>query len=236
MDSKNEESSKGQQGDAAVEADPGPPPSTPVSSLERPTPSFPAKNLVLKSGPLLLSTKGIGWTSWKKRWFILTRTSLVFFRSDPTAIPPKGSEVNLTLGGIDLNNSGSVVVKADKKLMIVQFQDGQDGRNFTLKAETSEDLYKWKTAFENAFSQAPPPSSSQVMGKNGILRNDKADAVDGSKEPVNEKQPVRSTVIEKPILFALEDADGAPTFLEKALRYVEEHGELFFSINCYNLV
>jgi hypothetical protein len=26
---------------------------------------------------------GIGWTSWKKRWFILTRASLVFFRSDP---------------------------------------------------------------------------------------------------------------------------------------------------------
>ncbi|XP_057470185.1 uncharacterized protein LOC130759104 isoform X2 [Actinidia eriantha] len=26
---------------------------------------------------------GIGWTSRKKRWFILTRTSLVFFRSDP---------------------------------------------------------------------------------------------------------------------------------------------------------
>lgn len=28
---------------------------------------------------------GIGWTSWKKRWFILTRTSLVFFRSDPVS-------------------------------------------------------------------------------------------------------------------------------------------------------
>ncbi|KAE8714367.1 Rho GTPase-activating protein REN1 [Hibiscus syriacus] len=248
MDSKNEESSNGQQGDAAIEVDPGPPPSTPVAPLEHPTPSFHAKNLVLKSGPLLLSTKGIGWTSWKKRWFILTRTSLVFFRSDPTAIPPKGgNEVNLTLGGIDLNNSGSVVVKADKKLITVLFEDGEDGKNFTLKAfshisgfegrnaeqkalimclsdtaETSEDLYEWKAAFENAFSQAP--SSSHVMGKNGISRNDKADAVDGSKEPVNGKQPVISTVIGKPILLALEDADGAPTFLEKALRYVEEHG------------
>lgn len=28
---------------------------------------------------------GLGWTSWKKRWFILTRTSLVFFRSDPVS-------------------------------------------------------------------------------------------------------------------------------------------------------
>jgi hypothetical protein len=26
---------------------------------------------------------GIGWTTWKKRWFILTRASLVFFRTDP---------------------------------------------------------------------------------------------------------------------------------------------------------
>lgn len=72
-------------------------------------------NKVYKSGPLFLSSRGIGWTSWKKRWFILTQTSLVFFRHDPNSIPPKGSEVNLTLGGIDLNSSGSVVVKADKK-------------------------------------------------------------------------------------------------------------------------
>ena len=28
---------------------------------------------------------GIGWKSWKKRWFILTRTSLVFFKSDPVS-------------------------------------------------------------------------------------------------------------------------------------------------------
>ncbi|MBA0848483.1 hypothetical protein Goshw_002825 [Gossypium schwendimanii] len=129
--------------------------------------------------------KGIGWTSWKKRWFILTHTSLVFFRSDPVssftlavpvstlnmdvcaclsifftsfvalflaqqlnycfrrliyfcftsqnAVSQKGNEVNLTLGGIDLNNSGSVIVKADKKLITVQFQDGRDGRTFTLK-------------------------------------------------------------------------------------------------------
>ncbi|GMI78453.1 ROP1 ENHANCER 1 [Hibiscus trionum] len=222
IDSKNKESSKGNQGDAAVDADPGPPPPTPSGLPDRKTPSFRAKNLVLKSGPLFLSTKGIGWTSWKKRWFILTRTSLVFFRSDPTAIPPKGNAANLTLGGIDLSNSGSVVVKADKKLITVLFQDGQDGRNFTLKAETSEDLYEWKDAFETALSQAP--SSAHVMEENGILRNDKADAVDGSKEPVNYKQPVRSTVIGNPILFALEDAEGAPTFLEKALRYVEEHG------------
>jgi hypothetical protein len=73
---------------------------------------------------------GIGWKSWKRRWFILTRTSLVFFKKDPNAVPQKGSEMNLTLGGIDLNNSGSVLVRAEKKLLTVLFPDG---RAFTLK-------------------------------------------------------------------------------------------------------
>lgn len=39
---------------------------------------------------------GIGWTSWKKRWFILTRTSLVFFRSDPVSWIFKSFEKLLT--------------------------------------------------------------------------------------------------------------------------------------------
>ncbi|KAG4210961.1 hypothetical protein ERO13_A02G077900v2 [Gossypium hirsutum] len=216
MVSKKDEPSKGHQGDAAVVASPGPLPEAP------PTPKSRVRNSVLKSGPLFLSTKGIGWTSWKKRWFILTQTSLVFFKSDPNAIPQKENEVNLILGGIDLNNSGSVVVKADKKLLTVLFQDGQDGRTFTLKAESSEDLYEWRAAFENALSQAS--SSPHVLGKNDILGNEKANAVNGSKDPVNNKQPVRSTVLGKPILLALEDVDGAPTFLEKALRFIEEHG------------
>ena len=34
---------------------------------------------------LYTSYTGIGWTSWKKRWFILTETSLVFYRSDPVS-------------------------------------------------------------------------------------------------------------------------------------------------------
>ncbi|KAH1096931.1 hypothetical protein J1N35_013852 [Gossypium stocksii] len=166
MVSKKDEPSKGHQGDAAVVASPGPLPQAP------PTPKSRVRNSVLKSGPLFLSTKGIGWTSWKKRWFILTRTSLVFFKSDP--------------------------------------------------AKSSKDLYEWKAAFENALSQAP--SSPHVLGKNDILGNEKANAVNGSKDPVNNKQPVRSTVLGKPILLALEDVDGAPTFLEKALRFIEEHG------------
>ncbi|XP_024028811.1 rho GTPase-activating protein REN1 [Morus notabilis] len=180
-------------------------------------------NTVFKTGPLFISSKGIGWTSWKKRWFILTRTSLVFFRSDPSAVPQKGSEVNLTLGGIDLNNSGSVVVKADKKLLTVLFPDGRDGRAFTLKAETLEDLHEWKTALENALAQAP----SHAMGQNGIFRNDEIDSVDGSLDHymfTPDRQPVKTSVIRRPILLALEDVDGTPSFLEKALQFIEEHG------------
>ncbi|XP_058097010.1 rho GTPase-activating protein 7-like isoform X2 [Magnolia sinica] len=181
-----------------------------------------AGNTVFKSGPLAISSKGIGWTSWKKRWFILTRTSLVFFRSDPSGLPQKGSEVNLTLGGIDLNNSGSVVVRADKKLLTVLFPDGRDGRAFTLKAETSEEMYEWKTALENALAQAP--SAALAMGQNGIFRNDAADAIEGSFEQWRDRRTVKSLVIGRPILLALEDIDGGPSFLEKALRFIEQHG------------
>ncbi|XP_028802195.1 rho GTPase-activating protein REN1 isoform X2 [Neltuma alba] len=176
-------------------------------------------NTIFKSGPLSISSKGIGWTSWKKRWFVLTRTSLVFFRSDPSVAPQKGGEVNLTLGGIDLNNSGSVVVKADKKLLTVLFPDG---RAFTLKADTAEDLHEWKTALENALAQAP--GASDVTGENGIFRNDQTDSIDISLDQSKDVEPAKSTVIGRPILLALEDDDGAPSFLEKALRFIEEHG------------
>ncbi|VVA16273.1 PREDICTED: rho GTPase-activating [Prunus dulcis] len=200
-----------------------PPPPPPPGGPDRPE-SQPSRsgNTIFKSGPLFISSKGIGWTSWKKRWFILTRTSLVFFRSDPSAAL-KGSEVNLTLGGIDLNNSGSVVVKAEKKLLTVLFPDGRDGRAFTLKAETLEDLHEWKTALENALAQAPS-GGAHAMGQNGILGNEKTDSVDGSLDQSKEKKPAKSTVIGVPVLLALEDVDGAPSFLEKALRFVEEYG------------
>ncbi|XP_076898832.1 rho GTPase-activating protein REN1-like [Bidens hawaiensis] len=170
---------------------------------------------------------GIGWTSWKKRWFILTETSLVFFRSDPNAAAQKGGEVNLTLGGIDLNSSGSVVVKADKKLLTVLFPDGRDGRAFTLKAETSEDLFEWKDALEAAMSDAPSVG-------NGASKSDKPDTTDASPEQCThalcihvyskDQTPKKSTVLGRPILLALEDIDGTPSFLEKALCYVEDYG------------
>ncbi|KAK3000137.1 hypothetical protein RJ639_022993, partial [Escallonia herrerae] len=164
----------------------------------------------------------LGWKSWKKRWFILTRTSLVFFKNDPSALPQRGGEVNLTLGGIDLNNSGSVVVREDKKLLTVLFPDGRDGRAFTLKAESSDDLYEWKTALEHALAQAP--SAALVMGHNGIFRNDANDTIEGSFNQWRDKRPVKSLVVGRPILLALEDIDGGPSFLEKALRFLEKYG------------
>ncbi|CAL0307809.1 unnamed protein product [Lupinus luteus] len=183
-------------------------------------------NTVFKSGSLFISSKGIGWTSWKKRWFILTRSSLVFFRSDPNALSQRGSEVNLTLGGIDLNNSGSVVIKADKKLLTVQFPDIRDGRAFTLKAETTEDLYEWKNALEDALAQAP--SAGNVKGENGDFNNDQFDSLDicldQLKDVKERRDAMKSTVIGRPLLLALEDTDGTPTFLEKALRFIEVHG------------
>ncbi|CAI0548651.1 unnamed protein product [Linum tenue] len=183
--------------------------------LDRSRPA--TSNTVFKSGPLFISSKGLGWKSWKKRWFILTRTSLVFFKNDPSALPQKGGEVNLTLGGIDLNNSGSVVVREDKKFLTVLFPDGRDGRAFTLKAETSEDLYDWKNALELALAQAP--SAALVMGHNGIFRSDNTHPVDG-----RDKRPVKSLVVGRPILLALEDIDGSPSFLEKALQFLEKYG------------
>ncbi|GAV62123.1 PH domain-containing protein/RhoGAP domain-containing protein/Lzipper-MIP1 domain-containing protein [Cephalotus follicularis] len=191
-----------------------------LAAFERPRPG--ASNTVFKSGPLFISSKGIGWKSWKKRWFILTRTSLVFFKNDPSALPQKGGEVNLTLGGIDLNNSGSVVVREDKKLLTVLFPDGRDGRAFTLKAETSEDLYEWKTALEHALAQAP--SAILVMGHNGVFRNDTTDTMEGSFNQWRDKRPVKSLVVGRPILLALEDIDGGPSFLEKALQFLEQFG------------
>ncbi|MFS7913181.1 putative Rho GTPase activation protein [Helianthus anomalus] len=189
-------------------------------------------NKVHKSGPLFLSSKevpnytcytGIGWTSWKKRWFVLTHTSLVFYRSDPNAAPQKGCEANLTLGGIDLNSSGSVVVKADKKLLTVSFPDSRDGRAFTLKAETTDDLNEWKAALDEALANAP--SASPKAGPTGTSKNDKGDTADAaSSEQSKDGAPGKPMILGRPILLALEDIDGTPSFLEKALRYVEDYG------------
>ncbi|GMP91452.1 hypothetical protein CsSME_00042151 [Camellia sinensis var. sinensis] len=184
-----------------------------------------AHNEVIKSGPLFTTSKGLGWKYWKKRWVILTRISLVFFKNDPSTLPQRGGEVNLILGGIDLDNSGSVVVREDKRLLTILFPDTCDGRGeraFTLKAETSKALYDWKTALEHALSQAP--SATFVMEYTGIIRNNVNDTIEGSFHQWREKRPAKSMVVGRPILLALEDIDGGPSFLEKALRYLEKYG------------
>eukprot|EP00249_Psilotum_nudum_P024375 c29169_g2_i1 orf=970-3543(-) len=191
--------------------------SAPVAPFDRPRSR--GSSLVFKSGPLYISSKGLGWKSWKRRWFLLTRTSLVFFKNDPNVFPQRGNELNLTLGGIDLNNSGSVLVRADKKLLTVLFPDG---RAFTLKAETLEDLEEWKVALERALAAAP--NAALVMGQNGIFRYDSIDALEGPAESGRDRRSVKSQVIGRPILLALEDIDGSPSFLEKALCFIELNG------------
>ncbi|CAD6202968.1 unnamed protein product [Miscanthus lutarioriparius] len=160
---------------------------------------------------------GIGWTVWKKRWFILTRTSLVFFRSDPSVPPPKGSEPIVTLGGIDLNNTASMIVKEERKVITVVFPDGRDGRTFTLKAETTEDLNEWRSALENALAQAP--SVANTAEQHPIVSTDITEPVEAAVEQLEDK-----SVIGRPAEFALVDADGNTAFLEKALKFIEDYG------------
>ncbi len=38
------------------------------------------------------------------------------------------------------------------------------------------------------------------------------------------RRPVKSLVVVRPISLALEDIDGSPSFLEKALRFIEQYG------------
>ncbi|CAM6046719.1 unnamed protein product [Sphagnum compactum] len=135
--------------------------------------------------------------------------------SNLNAVPQKANDLNLTLGGIDLNNSGSVLVRAEKKLLTVLFPDG---RAFTLKAETVEDVDEWKEALERALEAAP--NAALVVGHETAFRNDSHDAFEGFADHGRDRRPVKSLVVGKPISLALEDIDGSPSFLEKALCFI----------------
>ncbi|KAL1555190.1 rho GTPase-activating protein 7-like isoform X1 [Salvia divinorum] len=165
--------------------------SAPLAAFERPRNVN--SNTIFKSGNLLISSKGLGWKSWKKRWFILTCASLVFFKNDPSALPQHGGEANLTLGDIDLNNSGSVVVREDKKLLTVLFPDVM-----------AEHLLL---------------SPIMDVHPNGIIYN-----------PRRERRSVKSLVVGRPILLPLEDIDGGPSFLEKALRFLEKYDKILYCL------
>ena len=41
----------------------------------------------------------------------------------------------------------------------------------------------------------------------------------------------RPKVLGRPVLLALEDVDGTPSFLEKALRFIEDHGRLILNLS-----
>lgn len=55
-------------------------------------------------------SSGIGWKSWKRRWFILTRTSLVFFKNDPVSLTPILIFQSPSVGAIPLEFFFSMVV------------------------------------------------------------------------------------------------------------------------------
>ncbi|OIT04521.1 hypothetical protein A4A49_08266 [Nicotiana attenuata] len=42
-------------------------------------------------------------------------------------------------------------------------------------------------------------------------------------DEANDREPVKSLVLGQPVLLALQDIDGTPSFLEKAFRFIEEH-------------
>ncbi|ONM25813.1 Rho GTPase-activating protein 7 [Zea mays] len=91
-----------------------------------------------------------------------------------------------------------------------------------IQAESSKDLFEWKTSLEEALAQAP--NAALLMGHNGIFRNDTTDVYEEAIPNWREKRPTKSLVVGRPILLALEDIDGSPSFLEKALCFLEKHG------------
>ncbi|GBG84655.1 hypothetical protein CBR_g39031 [Chara braunii] len=126
----------------------------------------------------------------------------------------------MPLGGIYLNNSGSVHQKMEKKLLSVVFPDM---RMVTLKAESSEDLEEWRQSLEKALILAP--EVSMVADSGGFIPTENIDGLEiGRDGDGKDKRPLKSMVVGRPVLLALEELDGTPSFLEKALCFVETHG------------
>ncbi|AQL07924.1 hypothetical protein ZEAMMB73_Zm00001d047889 [Zea mays] len=110
-----------------------------------------------------------------------------------------------------------MIVKEERKVITVIFPDGRDGRTFTLKAETIEDLNEWRSALENALAQAP--SVANTAGQHLAVSTDITEPVEAAVEQLEDK-----SVIGRPAEFALVDADGTTAFLEKALKFIEDYG------------
>jgi hypothetical protein len=94
-----------------------------------------------------------------------------------------------------------------------------------VQAETVEDVDEWKEALERALEAAP--NAALVVGHETAFRNDSHDAFEGFADHGRDRRPVKSLVVGRPILLALEDIDGSPSFLEKALCFIEQHGIVF---------
>lgn len=58
----------------------------------------------------------------------------------------------------------------------------------------------------------------------GIFRSYQADSLDIYLDQLKDKETVNYVVLGRPILLALQEVNGTPSFLEKALRFIEEHG------------
>jgi hypothetical protein len=85
-----------------------------------------------------------------------------------------------------------------------------------------EDVDEWKEALERALEAAP--NAALVVGHDTAFRHESHDSFEGSAEHGRGRRPVKSLVVGRPILLALEDIDGSPSFLEKALRFIEQYG------------
>lgn len=61
------------------------------------------------------------------------------------------------------------------------------------QAETSEDLFEWKAALDNALAQAP--SAAVAMGQNGIFQNDTTESIEASDDPCMVFFPLRCMML-----------------------------------------
>ncbi|CAI5958762.1 unnamed protein product [Closterium sp. NIES-64] len=191
-----------------------------MSGLDAPMMDLPRPRYqgVYKSGHLSVSSKGLGWKSWKRRWFLLTRSSLIFFKHEPRG----RIDISTAIGGIEFNNAGKVHIKPDKKQLSLTFPDGHA---FTFKTDTLEDLEEWRDALEDAISKAPPPSVMMGLPRDTLFRGDGLDIGDNDGPPgPGKERRLRSMLLCRPFSLALEDVNGSPSFLEKALQFIEVHG------------
>ncbi|GJP29722.1 hypothetical protein CLOM_g19346 [Closterium sp. NIES-68] len=191
---------------------------------------------VYKSGHLSVSSKGLGWKSWKRRWFLLTRSSSSFFKHEPRG----RIDISSAIGGIEFNNAGKVHIKPDKKQLSLTFPDGHA---FTFKTDTLEDLEEWRDALEDAISKAPPPSVMMGLPRDTLFRGDGLDIGDNDGPPDQvglggwarhrrQRRASRTRQGAAPALHAavpplLPRPGGRQrlaSFLEKALRFIEIHG------------